>query len=290
MKLSVIIVSYENYELLRDCLDSIELYNDLGNELEVIVSDNSLTDHVYNFVKNNYPNIKILRNGNIGFGPANNQAEKVCLGEYLLFLNPDTILVEPIFKFAVSRFEEDCNLSLFGIKLIDKNRKTNNSFYLLDNYGIIRTMLFKIYHKLDLYIDGKMYIAGADLFVRKSIFEEAGRFDDKIFMYYEEPDLIKRIKKINKKYKTRFFSEKKLIHLEGATENKDIDSVAKKNQRSLNTYKYYCDKWNISFYKNVKKMRNYQYIKLLGSIILKKNDQRLLSRKMIDLYNNNLKR
>lgn len=136
MKLSVIIVSYENCEILRDCLDSIKKFNDLKDEAEIIISDNSITNSVYEMVKKDYPEIQIIKNNNIGFGPANNRAVDISSGEYLLFLNPDTILLEPIFQFAVDKFEQQSNLALFGIKLMNVNGTANNSFFAMDNYTL----------------------------------------------------------------------------------------------------------------------------------------------------------
>lgn len=285
MKLSVIIVSYENCEILRDCLESIKKFNDLQDEVEIIISDNSITNKVYEMIEKDYPKIQIIKNNNIGFGPANNKAVDISSGEYLLFLNPDTILLEPIFQFAVDKFEEQSNLALFGIKLLNVNGTANNSFFAMDNYTLPWTLLMKVFSKFDIYIDGKMYIAGADLFVRKSAFEAAGRFDENIFMYYEEPDLIKRIKELSNNYVTSFFPEKKMIHLEGATENKDTTSTVKKVERSLVTYRYYCDKWNISFIRNVRWMRKYQVLKKKVSGIIGNDESARLAKMQVELLN-----
>lgn len=284
MKLSVIIVSYENCEILRDCLESIKKFNDLKDEAEIIISDNSITNSVYEMVKKDYPEIQIIKNNNIGFGPANNRAVDISSGEYLLFLNPDTILLEPIFQFAVDKFEQQSNLALFGIKLMNVNGTANNSFFAMDNYTLSWTLLMKAFSKFDIYIDGKMYIAGADLFVRKSAFEAAGRFDENIFMYYEEPDLIKRIKRLPNNYVTSFFPEKKMIHLEGATENKDVPSTIRKVGRSIETYKYYCKKWNIQFYENVKRMKTYQEVKKSIGTVIGQKENAELAKGMISLY------
>ena len=284
MKLSVIIVSYENCEILRDCLESIKKFNDLKDEAEIIISDNSITNSVYEMVKKDYPEIQIIKNNNIGFGPANNRAVDISSGEYLLFLNPDTILLEPIFQFAVDKFEQQNNLALFGIKLMNVNGTANNSFFAMDNYTLSWTLLMKAFSKFDIYIDGKMYIAGADLFVRKSAFEAAGRFDENIFMYYEEPDLIKRIKKLPNNYITSFFPEKKMIHLEGATENKDVSSIVRKVGRSIETYKYYCKKWNIQLSENVKRMKTYQEVKKSIGTVIGQKENAELAKEMISLY------
>lgn len=284
MKLSVIIVSYENCEILRDCIESIKKFNDLKDDTEIIISDNSITNNVYEMVKKDYPDVQIIKNNNIGFGPANNRAVDISSGEYLLFLNPDTILLEPIFQFTVDKFEQQSNLALFGIKLLNINGTANNSFFAMDNYTLSWTLLMKVFSKFDIYLDGKMYIAGADLFVRKSAFEAAGRFDENIFMYYEEPDLIKRIKNLPYDYITDFFPEKKMIHLEGATENKDVPSIVRKAERSIETYKYYCKKWNISFYENVKKMKTYQEMKKKVGTVIRQKESVELAKGMICLY------
>lgn len=285
MKLSVIIVSYENCEILRACIESIKKFNDLKDDAEIIISDNSITNNVYEMVKKDYPDVQIIKNNNIGFGPANNRAVDISSGEYLLFLNPDTILLEPIFQFTVDKFEQQSNLALFGIKLLNVNGTANNSFFAMDNYTLSWTLLMKVFSKFDIYLDGKMYIAGADLFVRKSAFEAAGRFDENIFMYYEEPDLIKRIKNLPNDYITSFFPEKKMIHLEGATENKDAISTVKKVERSLVTYRYYCDKWNISFIKNVRQMRKYQILKKNVSDLTRNYGNTRLAKMQIELLN-----
>lgn len=194
-------------------------------------------------------------------------------------------MLEPIFQFTVDKFEQQSNLALFGIKLLNVNGTANNSFFAMDNYTLSWTLLMKVFSKFDIYLDGKMYIAGADLFVRKSAFEAAGRFDENIFMYYEEPDLIKRIKNLPNDYITSFFPEKKMIHLEGATENKDAISTVKKVERSLVTYRYYCDKWNISFIKNVRQMRKYQILKKNVSDLTRNYGNTRLAKMQIELLN-----
>ena len=86
----------------------------------------------------------------------------------MLFLNPDTILIEPIFRFAIDKFDNNEKLSLFGVKLLNKQLKRNDSFFLMDNNSIMANALFKFFYFWDLYIDNKMYISGANIFVRKS--------------------------------------------------------------------------------------------------------------------------
>lgn len=260
-ELSVIIVSYKNLNLLKECLDSIYEYNDIGNKLEVIVSDNSPDLEVFNYVEKHYRWAKIIKNENNGFGAGNNRGVEVSSGKYMLLLNPDTILIEPIFSFAIKKFEDNSNLALFGCQLISKKGIDNPSFYMLDRYGIFATVYEKICRKLHKYEDNKMYIAGADLFVRRTTFDEAGRFDENIFMYDEEPDLIKRIKLKAKSTETSFFPEKHIVHLEGGTSEIDSKTELRMRRRITEADKYYAQKWNMDIKKILKGKKRYVDLK-----------------------------
>lgn len=289
IKLSIIIVSYQNIDIVRDCLDSIQRYNDIGDELEVIVSDNSADMNLFNTVKTEYGWVKLIKNENRGFGDGNNRGYEISHGRYLLFLNPDTILVEPIFKFAIQQFERDENLALFGVQLCKKNLKKNSSFFMIDKYGILSSVKIKFCRSVGLYQDGKMFISGANLFVRRESFEQAGRFDEQIFMYKEEADLIKRIKLYSDAKNTKFFKKKRIIHLEGGTENESGQSVSQL-ERLFDSDVYYSDKWN----KDVKKIYiqrlRYQKFKLLICNLLFKKNKAQETKKVIDFYINKLEK
>ena len=242
--LSVVIVTYKNEEIVSNCLESIYEFNDIGNKLEVIIIDNSPDFNVRNYVVGEYPDVKFNKNKNNGFGEANNKGAKLAKGKYILFLNPDTILVEPIFQFAIEKFEGDMRLGLFGIKLVDKDLKRNMSFYLMEAQGLLDNFLTKISNKLDIYINGKMFIAGADMFIRKELFIEVEGFDEKIFMYNEEPDLTRRI--ISSGYKTGYFKNKQIIHLEG-TSMDNYDSL----ERALKSSYYYYSKYRLDYFRKL---------------------------------------
>lgn len=247
VKLSLIIVSYNSAEILMQCLDSVFKYNDIGSQLEVIVSDNSPSRDVCVAVNNKYGQVKVIHNKyNRGFGYGNNQGERIASGDYLLFLNPDTVLVEPIFSWAIEQFEMNPQLALFGVKLLKPDYSLNNSFMWLDTFGLKAWILNKSCQKLDLFIGKKMFISGADTFIRKKIFEQAGGFDENIFMYYEESDLHHRIYAKNHDISIAYFPDKRIVHLEGGTQKIGNGSV-KTYKRQLNTFMYYCDKYHIDF-------------------------------------------
>lgn len=276
---SVVIVSYKKLDILIDCIKSIQKFNDIGKALEIIVIENSGSMGICKAISNMFKEVTVIKNENRGFGQANNIGAKIARGKYLLFLNPDTIFIEPLFKFAIDKFEKDSNLALFGVKLVDKELNGNMSFYYIDKYGVISNQLLKKNNKKNIYVDGKMYISGADIFIRKNVFIESGMFDENIFMYNEEPDLIKRIKKKCEINKTSYFSEKRLIHLEGKTTELIKNTKLK---LEIESYKYYCIKYNLNFRKKINIRKRYELYKMFIYFIFGKKKQAL---KQKQIYN-----
>ena len=94
MKLSIVIICWNDLKVIKDCLDSI--YKTTRSiEFEVIISDNGGTDGSIEFIRQNYPTVRIVENGaNLGFAKGNNRGIQVSGGEYVLILNPDTIVHE----------------------------------------------------------------------------------------------------------------------------------------------------------------------------------------------------
>lgn len=273
-KLSVIIVAYKKRDILEKCIESIFNYNDIGNDLEVIVVDNSPdTKCIYDYMKNKYKNIIIIKNINNGFGGGNNVGARVAQGEYLLFLNPDTILIESVFKFAIRKFGKNSNLALFGVKLVSEELRHNLSYYFrVKHYRFIYKLLIKPLNRFNVFIPSKMYIAGANIFIRKNIFCEIGMFDENIFMYYEEPDIIERIEKLDRKYTISFFPEKKIIHLEGKTT--DVKSNGERIR--LESLNYYCQKHYLNFKKILNSQFKYLRLKIFILKIFNKGNSNLV--------------
>lgn len=276
--LSVIIVSFNNLKIITDCLDSINKYNDIGESLEVIIIDNSTNYNIYNDVKKNYRNVRIIKNENKGFGEANNRGVELSKGTHILFLNPDTILIEPIFSFAIEKFRQEKNLALFGVKLLDKDLKNNVSFHFMDINGVFMSQIDKVFNKLNLYIDGKMFILGANIFVDKELFLQVSCFDEEIFMYNEEADLTKRIKKLG--LKTAYFKDKRLIHLENQTSVSSVDTYTKR----INSLMYYNKKYNIDNLKVLKREIRSEKLKLLiYTLLLHKEKKEIFKSRILIL-------
>lgn len=266
--ISVIIVSYNNPEILINCLNSIYKFNDIGNNLEIIVVENSESLNIYNLIKNTYKHVVIIKNKNMGFGQANNIGAKLAKGKYLIFLNPDTLLIEPIFLFTIKTFNNNENLSLFGLKLVNTNLKSNISIGFIDKHSMFYVFIIRILNKFSIFLSDMMYISGANLFIKKDEFVKAGMFDENIFMYSEESDLIKRIKKQGGKI--GFFKSKKIIHLEGKTSN-NLNTLLVR----LNSAKYYSKKYNLDFNKQIKQELLNNKIKLYLYILFNKSKSKI---------------
>ena len=143
MKISLVIVAYKNGNILLDCLNSIEKYNDLKDELEVIVVDNSpINERVESFVRqSNMQNIQYIPSDNKGFGAGNNVGAKVSQGEVIGFINPDIVLIEPIFKQIYSDFKKNSNVAIEVIRLLKKD---------LSPVGMFDENIFMFFEESDL--------------------------------------------------------------------------------------------------------------------------------------------
>lgn len=215
MHLSIIVVSYNTLNLLKQCLSSV--YNTLVTEgilkeTEVIVVDNASTDGSCEMVKKEFPQVKLIINEkNLGFAKANNQAVKVAKGEYVLLLNSDTKVKESAFLNLLKVSKKGKNIGVVGGKLLDRDDSTQAScgFFphltkvflwmsFLDDFPFI-SRLIKPYHVEERGFYQKRqeidWVSGACLMFRKDIIDKVGFLDEKIFMYGEEVEWCYRVKK-----------------------------------------------------------------------------------------------
>ncbi len=288
-KLSIIIVTYKSEDIIFDCLDSIFKFNDIGDCLETIIVDNSSDSNgMFKSIKSSYSeDIKLIKNTrNDGYGKGNNIGAAASKSPYLLFFNPDARLIFPIFKFVIHLFENNKNVSMVGPKEVDEYLKNATSFYYRMEYqNILRTLLLqKIFNRMDFFNQSQMYINGACFFVRKESFLKAGSFDEKIFLYSEEPDLITRIEKTTKDSKCLYIPQLRVIHLK------------KKNFSSFEMLKiavdsavYYLKKHNLQLEVYLKRRHVYSKLKFYHLSITGKKDEALVYKRIL-LYIKSVKK
>ena len=264
--LTLIIVTYKHRQLVDDLLRSIDIYNDLDERLKVIIVDNSPDEEIADLIEQNtyITSIRYIKNINNGYGKANNIGAKQAESDYLLFLNPDTRLVEPIFKQALKVFED---YDMFGVQLINTNNSKNFSFRYNIPYTLasaINNRLIKLTNKFNA---KKHYILGADIFIKTDVFFRIGGFDENIFMYNEEFDLSRRL--LNEGYSIGYVSGIRLIHLEGSGEYEKIDITSRK--RFLCSFKYVCHKYGLNYETQLKKQRRFVVLRLFISKLMLRN-------------------
>ena len=118
-KISIIIVNYNVEYFLDQCLDSVT--KGIQNlSAEVFVVDNCSVDGSVEMVKSKYPDFRLIENkDNIGFSKANNQAIEIAQGEYILLLNPDTVVQEDTFLKTVQFMDKHADSGGLGVRMVD---------------------------------------------------------------------------------------------------------------------------------------------------------------------------
>src|SRR6056297_3201334 len=234
VKLSVIIVNYNVKHFLEQCL--ISVYKALDTiPSEVFVVDNNSVDGSCTLVKERFPKAKRIENKkNYGFSYANNQAIKKANGEYILLLNPDTVVEEDTFSKSIHFMDTHPDAGGLSVKMIDgKGRFLPESkralptpavaFYKIFGLSKLfpKSKIFARYHLGHLKNDEMNEIEilpGAFMFLRKKALEKAGLLDETFFMYGEDIDLSYRITKAG--FKNFYFPETTIIHYKGESTKK----------------------------------------------------------------------
>lgn len=234
MKLSVIIVNYNVQYFLENCLNSV--YNSSKEiDFEVIVVDNNSVDGSLQMLAEKFPQTQVIANkDNKGFSVANNQAIKLAKGEYVLLLNPDTVVEENTFKAGCDLFDNNPKAGGIGVKMIDgKGTFLPESkrglptpavaFYKIFGLSTLfpKSEKFGRYHlgHLDKDKDHEIEIlSGAFMMMRQSVLDKIGLLDESFFMYGEDIDLSYRITQAG--YTNHYLANTQIIHYKGESTKK----------------------------------------------------------------------
>ena len=202
MKLSVVIVSYNVRSYLEECLKSVQKALE-GIEGEVFVVDNHSDDDSVEIVRQEYPWVKLMANvENFGFSKANNQAIRQAQGEYVLLLNPDTVVSQDTFRGVLAFMDEHPKAGSAGVMMCyeDGSRAPESRRALPTPWVAARKMLgfTKRYYMSDLPWDQPCRIevvSGAFCLLRHQALKSVGLLDEDFFMYGEDIDLSYRLLK-----------------------------------------------------------------------------------------------
>lgn len=243
-ELSIIIVNYNGETYLEDCINSIYKFCSFI-DYEVIIIDNNSIDDSVSIIKNKFPEIVLIESKeNLGFAKGNNIAVKKSLGNKILLLNNDTILLEDI-SIALEELAKE-NVGIVSIKMLGKNRQYVKS---AGNFPTISSLILfsRLHLKNNGFETGNFikntievdWLEGSFLLTKKEYFNKVGGLSEDYFMYVEDVDFCKKIALLGKK--RIYLTNISFIHYGGFNKKRQF--------RLIDGYKIYVNKYfnNLKF-------------------------------------------
>jgi GT2 family glycosyltransferase len=225
---SVLIVSWNTRDMLRDCLRSI--LNQTGQaSLEVIVVDNASGDGSAAMVKTEFPQVILIENSrNRGFAAANNQGISIAIGRYILLLNSDTIILNNAITKTLAFADSHPEAAVVGCRVLNPNltlQRTCFMFPSLLNMLLSTTYMYKLFPRNRFFGRERMtwwnrddvkdvdVVTGCYMLAHHKAIDEIGMMDERFFMYGEETDWCYRFKKAG--WKILFTPDAEIVHFGG---------------------------------------------------------------------------
>ena len=238
--IDLIIVNYNSTEFLHDCLASINCSCD-GLEPNVVVVDNGSKEPV-EYIKRTYPNVQVvLSRKNVGYSKAINNILTKTNSQYVVLLNPDTIVVSDRFLESIKEFmDENPDVGILGSRVTDPDGRIQGSARSFPKVHSFlfgrRSLLTRIFpnsrlacaniltpkttkeHPLD--VD---WVSGACMVIRREALNQTGMLDERFFLYWEDVDLCKRM--WGRGWKVTYWPGVKIMHhVGGSSESKMLRS------------------------------------------------------------------
>ena len=243
---SIIIVSWNTEDILRNCLTSI--YEDGGDvAFEVIVIDNASNDGSAEMVRKHFPKAVLIENSeNRGFAAANNQGIKVAKGRYILLLNSDTIVLDKAIEKTLSFADGHPESAVVGCRVLNPDKTlqpTCFKFPSVLNMLLSTTYLYKLFPKSRFFGRERMtwwdrsdtrqvdVVTGCFMFVRREAIEQIGLLDEQFFIYGEETDWCYRFK--NAGWQVIFTPCAEIIHLGGLSTKQKATAMIVRLRKSI---------------------------------------------------------
>lgn len=254
MTISIIIVHYKARKELFDCLTSIYASKP-KTSYEVIVVDNDDKKVIKKSLLHKFPNVLYVpSNTNMGYGAGNNLGARFATGKYLFFLNPDTIVFPDTVDSLVDYAQHYIRVGIVAPVLLTKTHrlfKRQGSAELTPIAAIFSlSFIFKFFPRnkvarsyllfdWDKKTTKSVAVAPGTAFViRKRVFQKIGGFDEQFFLFFEEDDLCKRVRKLG--YEIIIYPNARIVHLVGKSmqKNANVSSIFA-NSRYLFFKKYF---------------------------------------------------
>jgi len=222
--IDIVIVNWNSHDFLRKCVESIFKSNQSDLISDVIIIDNNSTDDSLQLLPIN-SKIKVVKNAeNVGFARACNQGFKLSKSNYILLLNPDAVLLDNTISESFDYMETHNSVDVLGCQLLNESNQITPTCarfpkpinFVYHSLGLSKiwpklfhppTLMTDWDHKESRFVDQVM---GAYMFMRNSVFEKAGYFDERFFVYFEELDFSLSLK--NAGGKSFYHSRIQAIH------------------------------------------------------------------------------
>jgi GT2 family glycosyltransferase len=233
MDISIIIVTWNSQEFIRNCLDSIFL-SQVNFASEVVVVDNNSSDETAKIVEQLYPQVNLTQNKeNLGYAKGNNQGIEESRGEYVLLLNPDTQVLEDSLSLMYRFMEENPNAGALGPKLLNPDKTVQPSCREFPTFSTLIwefSGLSRLFPRSRVFGGWRMGYFDFDrqrevdqpmascLMLRRTALEDVGIFDESLAMFFNDVDLCYRIKEGG--WRIHFYPEAKVIHHKGGSTRK----------------------------------------------------------------------
>lgn len=234
--LSILIVNWNNKNLLEDCLKSIYRIKNYQN-YEIVIVDNNSEDGSVSLIKKEFPKVKLIENDkNLGFAKANNQAIRTSKAKYIMLLNNDTIIIQnDCFDKMIKFMEENIKVGVLGCKLLYADKTLQS---LGENFSsaweIFKTQILFLKTWKRINIDNNIsqkdnyyrkvnYISGACLLSRKEVFKKAGLLKEDYFMYGEDAEFCFRAHKAG--WEVGVLSNIEIIHIHSKSTEMNLSEM-----------------------------------------------------------------
>ena len=264
---SIILVNYNGAEVVLECLRSLQQYLHTISS-EIIVVDNASTDDSAALISENFPTVQLLQQKeNRGFGAGNNVGATHAKGEFLFFLNTDTLLISDVLPPLITLMKEHPDVGIIGTKLLNADGSLQLSIAseisIAGEYKTLKQVKYSNSPQQQEAIAQRFdqtqtvdIVIGAAFFMRRVLFESLNGFDETFFMYFEESDLCQRSR--DRGWKILYTPDASIIHLGGYSVGKVSDRMRLEYRRSqLYYYRKHRPVWEqilLRFYLAVKFM------------------------------------
>ncbi|UCE98821.1 MAG: glycosyltransferase family 2 protein [Planctomycetota bacterium] len=230
MDVSIVIVSWNTCDILRDCLESVYLETK-GVQSEVIVIDNGSSDGSAEMIKKEFSAVNLIVNEeNRGFAAANNQGMAIAQGRYVLLLNSDTIVLNNVISKTISFADNHPEAAVVGCRVMNPDKSLQPTCFMFPsilNMLLSASYLYKLFPKSKFFGREQMtwwdrsdirevdVVTGCFMLVRQEAIKQVGTMDEQFFMYADETDWCYRFRQAG--WKVLFTPDAEIIHLGGAS-------------------------------------------------------------------------